>query len=713
MIANIVKGSGFRGALDYVLGKKDAVLLHTTLGSKNARGMAAELAAYRNLRPALGKAVFHCSLAVGEDDSLSPEQWHSIAEKYLAGMGFGDAPWTLVRHQDADHDHVHIIASRIRPDGSVVSDSRDFERTEKLLRGIEKEYELTAVANSKDVKVRAVTIAELEKADRKGAPPPRLLLQEIVSRVADESENFKDFALKLDAAGVDFKPTLQMDNTKWSGAAFRLRDDDDGIWFGGGKLASSLKVGALIKRRGIEYVKDRDLETASICIERAALDADRSAGRDSSSTERLNGNDQAGAAGRAEIAAGAERFSAETISKEDAGGTGGTGERKGVELSMATGGSGGIRSSGNGTADEITRIAAEAPGPKPEHIKIKEAAWAEQHAALRAERYRITLMPRRDGDPVIIPGNDYGRRKGVDEIFYTADEVRQQFRFLSLKNAGSYEVYITPIDPNHHYLVVDDLTPTTKDELLNAGYEPCLIQESSQDNLQAIIKAPKPEISKQEQSTANEFVQGVNKKYGDKAFTGAIHPFRLAGFANKKIGKNSPFTKIIQAIDRVCGKAVKLLEMIRSRRKKAELERQQERMQAAKVQLRGEPAALMPSSKDGSDLVQTLERYRLLMKTSDESRRDFGACVAMLRAGFSAGEVENALLLHPATRRKHDPANYAGRTTDAALEAYRNIRDSQARKESDRQNEAQKDSRARKESDRHSEAQKDSSSPEM
>lgn len=610
MIANIVKGSGFRGALDYVLDKKDAVLLHTTLGSKTARGMAAELAAYRNLRPGLGKAVFHCSLAVGKHDSLTTEQWRSIATKYLDGMGFGDAPWTLVRHQDADHDHVHIVASRVRSDGSVVSDSRDFERTEELLRGIEKEYGLTEVANSKDVKVRAVTIAELEKADRKGAPPPRLLLQEIVSRVADESENFKDFALKLDAAGVDFKPTLQKDNTKWSGAAFRLRDDDDddGIWFGGGKLASSLKVGALIKR-GIEYVKDRDLETASICIERAAIDADRSAGRDSSSTERLNGNDQAGAARRAEIATGAERFSAEAISKEDAGGTGGAGEPKGVELSMATGGSGGIRSSGNGTADEITRIAAEAPGPKPEHIKIKEAAWAEQHAALRAERYRITLMPRRDGDPVIIPGNDYGRRKGADEIFYTADEVKRQFRFLSLKNAGSYEVYITPIDPSHHYLVVDDLTPTTKDELLNAGYEPCLIQESSQDNLHAIIKAPKPEISKEEQSTANEFVQGVNKKYGDKAFTGAIHPFRLAGFANKKIGKNSPFTKIIQAIDRVCGKTVKLLEMKRSRRKKAELERQQERMQAAKVQQKCSCAASQRHSCQAARMDQTLFKH--------------------------------------------------------------------------------------------------------
>lgn len=699
MIGKIVKGTGFRGALDYVLGKKDAELLFTTLGSRDARGQAAELAAYRKLRPRLGKAVFHCSLAIGKEDNLTGEQWQAIAAKYIENMGFGDAPYTLVRHKDADHDHVHIVASRVRSDGSVVSDSKDFKKTENILREIEVEYGLTQVTNSAEAEVKAVTIAELEKADRKDAPPPRLVLQEVVGKIADEVSTFTEFAEALDAAGVDLKPTLQSDNEKWTGAAFRLRDDADGLWFGGSKLGNKFKTGSLIKKYGVVYDKDRDLETALECQRRAELEPVKSTERSSGSDESLvREADSNGRTDRAEERADeAAARDSEAVSRRDSAevaesgagsdtGSGSeqdrdTGKGRDDRANEISGGSDSGVNSDN-IADEVTRIAAEAPGPKPKHIKVKEAAFDAQHAVLQAPGYRITLKPRRKGDPVIIPGNHYGTRKKELEQFFTAEEVKKQFAFLSLKNSQDYDVYITPKDPNYHYIVVDDLTEESKEHFLSEGYEPCLIQESSENNWQAVLKAPKPEVSKKEQSAANEAVVNINKKYGDPAFSSVEHPFRVAGFANKKPGKNSPYTKIVSAVNRVCAKTIDILDRIRSKRKKAELERIAQREAAAmqrEAQAQERQAAAFrarvqaghQSSNDNTNLAQVFDNYKNKMKTTDESRKDFGACLGMLQAGYSIGEVENALLLSPDTERKGASAlDYADRTVTAAYAAF-------------------------------------------
>src|SRR5690606_40394884 len=44
---------------------------------------------------------------------------------YLTGMGFDDNAYALWQHFDADHLHIHVLASRIKYDGSVVSDSNN------------------------------------------------------------------------------------------------------------------------------------------------------------------------------------------------------------------------------------------------------------------------------------------------------------------------------------------------------------------------------------------------------------------------------------------------------------------------------------------------------------------------------------------------------------------------------------------------------------
>jgi hypothetical protein len=70
MIGKQIKGTGFRGCLNYVLGKKDATLIGGTMCGQTPEEIAAEFAIARQLRPNLKVAVFHATLSVDRTEKL-------------------------------------------------------------------------------------------------------------------------------------------------------------------------------------------------------------------------------------------------------------------------------------------------------------------------------------------------------------------------------------------------------------------------------------------------------------------------------------------------------------------------------------------------------------------------------------------------------------------------------------------------------------------
>ena len=124
MIGKQIKGKSFRGVLEYLHSKQESRLIAGNMGGKTPRTLAAEFAVSRQLNPRLSKAVYHSSLSLPKTEHLDDDTWSAIAEEYLAGMEFNDSQYVVYRHSDKDHDHVHIVASRIRiTDGTTVNDS--------------------------------------------------------------------------------------------------------------------------------------------------------------------------------------------------------------------------------------------------------------------------------------------------------------------------------------------------------------------------------------------------------------------------------------------------------------------------------------------------------------------------------------------------------------------------------------------------------------
>lgn len=265
MIGKQVKGRDFGGCLRYVLEKEGAEQIGGNLLGTTIAAMTAELDALRVLNRRLHVVVYHATLSVLAQERQTDEQWRAIAADYLQGMGFQDCQYLIARHNDQQHDHIHIVASCIRPtDGKTVSDSWDYRRSETLIRDLEQRYNLTPTPSSRDRLERAPTTGEMRKfrreqqafdqGDRPNLPtvPIRTTLQTLISQLSDHSPSLLEPIAQLQNQGVEVR--LTRTKTKQWGISYRFQ----GQQFSGTQLGKAYTFNGLQHHKGIHYEPIRD-----------------------------------------------------------------------------------------------------------------------------------------------------------------------------------------------------------------------------------------------------------------------------------------------------------------------------------------------------------------------------------------------------------------------------------------------------------------------
>ena len=167
MIAKIRKGAGLGALLRYVYreDKHPEVIAATCAGTKR-EAVDRELSALIAERSRIKRPVFHCALSLPPGEQLGRREWAEVVHKFMRGMGFDGAPFVAVAHHDTEHPHVHIVASRVRRDRSLVSDSYDFPRAELLMRQFERDFELREVPCSWEVEGKSPTQEQYHHARR-------------------------------------------------------------------------------------------------------------------------------------------------------------------------------------------------------------------------------------------------------------------------------------------------------------------------------------------------------------------------------------------------------------------------------------------------------------------------------------------------------------------------------------------------------------------
>lgn len=263
MIAKAVKGSGFRGAAEYDIEKEGGKIIDTNMAGENPRELAKEFGEIRKIRRNLRKAVLHVSLSAAPGEKFTDDQWRDIGKRYMDGMGLEKNQFVTTRHTDTEHEHIHILANRIRFDGSVTSDSQDYKRQEVIMRELERDYGLQRVAPSREAQRKAPTKGEIERGIRIDQPSVKQQLQQLCDSAAKNCPSITRYQERLEAAGVELIPVAQLEGAKLSGLSYRL----GGVIMKGSDLGKGYSAAGLAKR-GVTYERDRDFAAVCRSIER-------------------------------------------------------------------------------------------------------------------------------------------------------------------------------------------------------------------------------------------------------------------------------------------------------------------------------------------------------------------------------------------------------------------------------------------------------------
>lgn len=158
MVAKISLGNSLYGAIVYngeKINKENGRLLDTNKIYNDGSGhidIKRAFADFMQWMPTTTKTerpMVHISLNPHPDDVLSDAQLSAIAHEYMEKMGFGDMPYMVYKHTDINRHHMHIVALRVRTDGTCISDKNNFYRSKEITRELEKKYGLKTAEREK------------------------------------------------------------------------------------------------------------------------------------------------------------------------------------------------------------------------------------------------------------------------------------------------------------------------------------------------------------------------------------------------------------------------------------------------------------------------------------------------------------------------------------------------------------------------------------
>lgn len=158
MVAKISLGNSLYGVLNYngeKINKEKGRLLDTNkiyndgTGTVDIKRAFADFMRWMPSTTKTERPMVHISLNPHPDDVLTDAQLTAIAREYMEKMGFGDMPYMVYKHTDINRHHMHIVALRVRTDGSCISDKNNFYRSKEITRKLERKYGLKTAEREK------------------------------------------------------------------------------------------------------------------------------------------------------------------------------------------------------------------------------------------------------------------------------------------------------------------------------------------------------------------------------------------------------------------------------------------------------------------------------------------------------------------------------------------------------------------------------------
>jgi hypothetical protein len=242
---------------------------------------------------------------------------------------------------------------------------------------------------------------------------------------------------------------------------------------------------------------------------------------------------------------------------------------------------------------------------------------------------------------------------------WDSETLLKSISWLRFQNLKGRNIYIRP-KGEHGLSLVDDLSNSSINRMINEGFRPAAIVETSPGNFQAWLNHGE-RLTKEIGTAA---ARGLAERFGgDTKAADWRHFGRLAGFTNRKpkhcdlLTGLFPFVRLIQATGTVYPQAARFIACVRE-----QFERDQ--------QLRRDRTAGLISGRRSIGAAKPIDAFRgNPTYGGDGTRIDLAYALYALSRGVTEGEVKAAIrtrdLSHKGSERRQE--DYIERTIRKAL----------------------------------------------
>lgn len=296
MIAKISHGSSLYGVLAYNQIKVDELHADVLFGNRiieppgdnpyTIEHLSRSFVDYLTANRKTEKPILHISLNPDPKDCVSEEQFIKLAEQYMQRMGFGDQPYIVYRHNDIGREHLHIVSVRVDETGRAISDSYEHERSMKVCRELEQQFNLTPATQKEWKEGLPLSPVDYDSGNLKGQ------LAGVIRPIAREWRfgTLGEYRAVLSLYGITVDEVKgEYGGREYHGLSYSATDKD------GNKIGKPFKSSVFGKEAGIAALEKRMLSSAAwmkshkdIATDTAAriASAMQTAGRDRALFER-------------------------------------------------------------------------------------------------------------------------------------------------------------------------------------------------------------------------------------------------------------------------------------------------------------------------------------------------------------------------------------------------------------------------------------------
>lgn len=238
MIGKIKKGKSFGGCIRYVMGKDNAEIIASDgvlLG--NNRDITDSFNYQRMLNPKIKQPVGHIALSFKPEDKtrLTNEFMAKIAMEYMDLMGIKDTQFILVRHNNTDNPHCHLVYNRIGYDGKVIPSQGDYKRNEIATKKLKDKYGLTYAEDKGKTNVEKLRPADCVKYE----------IHNAVKKALKSSKTWKEFNDNLAGQGVKLEFVKRSREIKTLNDIQGIRFTKDGLTFKASQISRDFSFAKL------------------------------------------------------------------------------------------------------------------------------------------------------------------------------------------------------------------------------------------------------------------------------------------------------------------------------------------------------------------------------------------------------------------------------------------------------------------------------------